>query len=453
MDATLFWSRACEKLKEEISEAALKIWFAKVRLTEDSENAFSLLTPNAYAKARIETVYLATLQKIFSELRGSSCQLKLVLEPERKAEPKDLGPLFVGSEKKAPAAEEKETVKGLANLSPYHTFANFIIGSNNRLAFAMASAVAKSPGANTNNPFFLYADVGLGKTHLVQALGNELIKTYPALRILYTTSENFTNELIEAIQHRTQKNFRKKFRAVDVLIVDDIQFISGRESTQEEFFNTFNTLFLSQKQIIITSDRPPREIARLEERLTSRFGGGITADIQEPDFDTRLAILRTKTENLNLIIPPEILEFLAESIQSNIRELEGGLKQVVNVMLAQNGRIFLSDVRNLFEGVHATGRLPNIDPRRVIDAVCQYYTVRPADVSGKRRTQTLVRPRQVAMYLLREVYKLSLARVGDCLGGKDHTTVLHGSSKIEEELKTSPGLKNDVEAVRKLVEK
>lgn len=447
------WEKTLADLQSKISAASFKTWFSETRLTRKSDDHFEISCPNQFAKVKIEGSYLETIRQTLGREAKISLTITEKKESGKPTAGQALGPLFKTFEAGGEAKGwERSGPKHLSNLSPHYTLENFIVGSHNRLAFAMAAAVAKSPGANANNPFFLYAAVGLGKTHLVQAIGNEVIKNHPNLPVLYTTSENFTNELIESIQRRTQNSFRKKFRDVGVLIIDDVQFIAGRESTQEEFFHTFNALFLAQKQIVITSDRNPREIARLEERLTSRFGGGIMADIQNPDLDTRLAILQSKTRHLNLEIAPAILELLATRIQTNIRELEGGLKQVVNLMLSQNGQIDLATVESLL-GPRATlrhGELPN--PRQVIAAVASYYAVREGDLLGPRRLQSLVKPRQLAMYLVRRLCQLPLMKVGELLGGKDHTTVMHAVGKIEKALGSDERLKQDIFNIQKRLE-
>ena len=453
MEEQELWEKILNQLKNEISAAAFKTWFAKTKLLEKGRDRFEIVCPSAFARTKIESVYKERLLTIFNSIGMGGTDIDVTVSKvveTRSAEAGFEEPLFRPLEQKErgrlPAQNRHQS---MANISPHYTLDGFVIGSNNRLAYAMASAVTKSPGANTNNPFFLYAAVGLGKTHLVQAVGNEVIRSFPSLRLLYSTSENFTNELIEAIQHRTQGSFRRKFRDVDVLIIDDIQFMAGRESTQEEFFNTFNSLYLSQKQIIITSDRHPKEITRLEERLTSRFGGGIMADIQNPDFETRLAILQTKAQSLNLKIDAAILSLVATSIQSNIRELEGGLKQVVNLMLSQNGEISISEVKNIFQDRrYATQNRP-LQPQKIIKAVCDYFGLKETDLTGKRRTRLLVRPRQMTMYILRNTCGLPLMRIGELLGGKDHTTVMHGVKRVEREIEANPQIKQELSQLRR----
>ena len=455
MNGQELWEKALSLLKREISDAAFKTWFTKTTLQKIDDRQFVIVCSNTFAKTKIESIYKENILKIFLALTNIEPQLSVTVAKEAQiSEDRDRnnGPLFKSLEKPMSPPQAAARHLNLANLSPHYTLESFVVGSNNRLAYAMASAVAKSPGANTNNPFFLYAPVGLGKTHLVQAIGNSVIGNFPSLRVLYTTSENFTNELIGSIQHRTQDSFRRKFRDVDVLIIDDIQFLAGRESTQEEFFHTFNALHLSQKQVILTSDRHPKEITRLEERLTSRFGGGIMSDIQNPDFETRLAILQTKTENLNLKIDVEILKALATYIQTNIRELEGGLKQTINLMLSQNGEVTVNDIRGLFQDRYRPQNSKTEDPKKIILLVCNYFGVKEGELLGKRRTQSLVRPRQIAMFLLRMVCELPLVKVGELLGGRDHTTVMHGVDKIEREIKESPSMQQDIALLQKQME-
>ena len=330
-----------------------------------------------------------------------------------------------------------------SNVNPRFTFENFVVGSSNRFAHAACLAVAESP-AKAYNPLFIYGGVGLGKTHLMQAIANKIRQSNPKLRHCYLTSEKFTNELIEAIRHRSTTQFRQKYRNLDVLLIDDIHFIAGKESTQEEFFNTFNSLHNDRKQIIISSDRPPNAIANLAERLKSRFVWGLSTDIQAPDFETRVAILKKKIEREPVSVPEEVIYFIAQEIKSNIRELEGALIRVVAYSLLEEKPISLDMTKAVLKDmVKETTKAINTD--LIQKAVADQYNISLSDLRNKRRSRNIVFPRQVAMYLSRQLTNLSLPEIGEAFGGKDHTTVLHSWKKIDTDLKTNQNLKNIVE--------
>ncbi|MCL2545255.1 MAG: chromosomal replication initiator protein DnaA, partial [Clostridia bacterium] len=309
-----------------------------------------------------------------------------------------------------------------AMLNPRYTFDTFVVGNANRFAKAASVAVAESPG-DAYNPLFIYGGVGLGKTHLMHAIGHEVAKRNPGQRQLYVTSENFTNELIAAIQNNKNIEFRNRFRNLDLLMIDDIQFIAGRERTQEEFFHTFNTLHAAGKQIIITSDKPPKEIARLEERLCSRFEWGLIADIQRPDLETRIAILRQKARSEDIVVSDDVLEIIAGIVESNIRELEGSLARVVAYAALENRPLTAELISDALDPIRP-------EPRRVTcemiqNAVAAYYGIEVAELKGQKRNREIILPRQAAMFLIREMTDLSLPRIGDAFGGRDHTTVMH----------------------------
>ena len=328
-------------------------------------------------------------------------------------------------------------------INPRHTFDNFVVGSHNKLAHAVGEAVAERPGT-LYNPLFVYGGVGLGKTHLLHAIAIQLATL--GYQALYCTSEQFTNELIAAIRHQTTDLFRAKYRHVDALLIDDIQFISGKESTQEEFFHTFNHLHAAGKQIIISSDRPPKSLATLEERLRSRFEGGIQTDIQTPDFETRVAILQSKAQRQQLQVPYEVLMLLAERVDSNVRELEGALNNLW--IQAQLHKAPLNAaLANIILNNLAPRRTP-CPPQRVVQIVAEYYGLLAADLLGRGRTAPVAFARHVVMYLLREENGLSLPAIGDQLGGRDHTTVRHGVEKITLDLEQQEGLRRDISTLR-----
>ena len=329
------------------------------------------------------------------------------------------------------------------SLIPKYTFDTFVVGSGNRFAHAASVAVAENP-AEVYNPLFIYGGVGLGKTHLMHAIGHRVHELYPEKRLVYITSETFTNELIAAIQQGRNVEFRNRFRNVDILMVDDIQFIAGRESTQEEFFHTFNALHNAGKQIILTSDRPPQDISRLEERLRSRFAWGLIADIQRPDLDTRIAILRERTREQDIAVPDSVLELIAVNTDSNIRELEGNLNRLTAYanLTGQpiTEELCRTALRDLFEKKERTA----ITAEGIMKAVCEYFSISVEDLVSPSRRREITVPRQIAMYLTREMTGMSLPQIGQAFGGRDHTTVLHSCSQVNAAMKTSPQMQNQV---------
>jgi chromosomal replication initiator protein len=332
-------------------------------------------------------------------------------------------------------------------LNPKYTFERFIVGSSNRLAHAACFAVAEHP-AMAYNPLFLYGGVGLGKTHLLHAIGNCILDRDPEINVLYVSSEKFTNDLINAIRRQQTEEFRIRYRNIDVLLIDDIQFIAGKDATQEEFFHTFNTLHSAVKQIVISSDRPPKAIVTLEERLRSRFEWGLIVDVQPPDLETRTAILRVKGEQLNLDIPAEVIDFLAYKIQSNIRELEGSLNRVAAYAELNHASITVEVAVAALAELLDNSHRKRITPDMVLKAVSEYYRVETRTLQGRGRSRNIVIPRQVAMYVLREETGSSLVEIGTLLGGRDHTTVMYGCEKIAEEINSDTRLRNDVLAIR-----
>lgn len=333
-----------------------------------------------------------------------------------------------------------------------YTFETFIVGPSNRLAHAMATAIVDNPG-KVYNPFFLHAGVGLGKTHLIQAIGNEILKRSPSMRVVYATAESFMNELIETIQEgRTKKytanKFRDKFRKADVLLIDDIQFIAGRgEATQEEFFHTFNALYMAQKQIVLTSDRPPKELSKLDVRITSRFASGVVADMQKPGLETRSAILREKRDVLKADISNAVIDFIAESVETNIRELEGALLQIITQAKAE-GEAVTKEFSAKVLGKALTNT-SNLNIHEVLKTICTYYGIKMVDLKGPSRVKEFVVPRQISMYLLKQYTATPYMAIGDLLGNRDHTTVMHGALKIESELTNDHKLKQDVYNIKK----
>ena len=341
-----------------------------------------------------------------------------------------------------------------ANLNPKYTFDTFVVGANNNLAHAASLAVAESPG-EIYNPLFIYGGVGLGKTHLMHSIANFILKNNPKAKILYVTSEKFTNELIDAIRNKNNistTEFREKYRNNDVLLIDDIQFIIGKESTQEEFFHTFNALHEAKKQIIISSDKPPKEIETLEERLRSRFEWGLTVDIQSPDYETRMAILRKKEEMEGYNIDNEVIKYIATNIKSNIRELEGALTKIVALSkLEKNREIDIELAEKALKDIIAPGDKQEVTPEFIIQIVADHFNLTPLDIMSAKRSKEIVYPRQIVMYLCGDMTSESLQNIGKALGGRDHTTIIHGTKKIASELKTDENLKNTIDILKKKI--
>lgn len=437
MDAHTLWQTTLEQLKLNTSAAEFQTWLAQTSLESYRENRLQINCPSPYIKKKLATTYKSQIKSVVDRITETKNELVFQVKEPVQKKTHELGPLFKEKEKEKSRRKQKQKESGLA---PHYTFANFVVGSNNNLAHAVAQGIIQNPGERYN-PFFLYSKVGLGKTHLIQAIGNEILTRHPNLKVLYCTSENFANQLIQSIQNRTTAAFKKKFRNMDVLLMDDIQFIAGRESTQEEFFHTFNALYMEQKQIVLTSDKAPKEIPDLEERLSSRFGSGMLADMQFPDFDIRLAILQKKSEELQLNLNSTVLEYIAEATPSNIRELEGALNQVVTSAEA-NGIKPTEELARKILGEPMQKKPPT--PNEIINIICDYYTLNPKDLKGRRRPVRIARPRQVAMYLMRKETQLPYEEIGNQLGGRDHTTVMHGVEKIEKLIHNDSGIKSQV---------
>lgn len=448
-----FWKKVLGILETELNPMTFNTWVLKIKPENLTEKSIDLVVPIPYAIKQLKK-YSSLIQDAIDKVGKNTFEINYVAkdtEPEFKKE-EVLGPLF--EPKKVPEPDTKAIAK--SGLSPKFTFENFIIGNSNQLAYAMAIAIADNPG-ETYNPFFLYSGVGLGKTHLIQAVGNRILQKHPKMNVVYTTGESFMNELIEAIQSGkgrgkyTSNEFRNKFRKADVLLIDDIQFIIGRETTQMEFFHTFNTLYLAGKQIILTSDRPPKEFNNLEKRITSRFGSGIIADIQNPDADLRNAILRTKRDRNKDDISNEVIDYIAQNVESNIRELEGAYLQILTYVSATGNKAEVDTAERLIgKNIH-TKQKRSANTNSILKAVSKYYSVKIPDIKGKKRTKDIVIPRQVAMYLIRDMTETPLMGIGEVLGGRDHTTIMHGIEKVEREMKGTGKIKQDVANVKEMI--
>jgi len=375
--------------------------------------------------------------------RKKMVELDLFAEQEPAPEPEKTAPA-APPEKKSPASLPQKPF--VTNLSPCYTFDNFVVGNSNRFAKAAAMAVANNP-AFAYNPFFLFSDSGLGKTHLMNAIGNQIRKNHPDMKILYISSETFTNELIESVEHNRLEAFREKYRSIDVLLIDDIQFLRNRESTQEEFFHTFNTLEKANKQIIISSDRPPAELDTLEERMISRFNSGLTADIQHPDLETRMAILQNLAHTDKVPFPNDVILLIASSITSNIRELEGAYNRVCAYSTVSKEPITLELCRSALKELNLLDTPQFVTVDAIQQQVADHFRLHRAELIEKKRTRRVAVPRMIAIYLTKEMAGLSLKKIGECFGGRDHSTIIHACEKIQKDRQEDPELNREIDAL------
>jgi len=421
MNAQQAWQAARGQLQTEMPKAAFDTWVQNAELIAYEDGSFILGVSNAYARDWLHSRLSSTITRLLSGIMNQTVEVRFIVWQNGNA---------TKNVEESLSVYEEDAVETLnPTLNARYTFQNFVVGTSNRLAHAASLAVAERP-AQAYNPLFLYGGVGLGKTHLLHGIGNYCHAH--GLQVLYVSSEAFTNDLINAIRTHTTQSFREKYRTIDVLLVDDIQFIAGKESTQEEFFHTFNSLYGQDKQIVLSSDRPPKALMTLEERLCSRFEWGLAADIQPPDLETRMAILRAKAERLSSPVPDELMELIARRVQSNIRELEGALTRVA-AFADLSGLPFSSQLVETALG-DLLPRRKDISPQDVIQKVADYFGVSNEGLLSRDRSRQLAFPRQIAMYLLREEASISLPQIGEALGGRDHTTVMYGCEKISEML-------------------
>lgn len=425
------WKNILSCLETELSRAVVATFFRGTELELRENGSACVLCPHRLSADYLRTHYEEILNKRLEELTGTPWNLSFAVRSIPQSKPKELGPIFR-------SASHDGLFAG-------YTFENFVVGLSNQLAAAAAQAIVERPG-QLHNPLFLYSRSGLGKTHLLHAIGNSVKLTQSDAQVLYCPAERFTNELVAAIQdRRSTASFRRKFRSVDLLLVDDVQFLAGREASQEEFFNTFNELYLAGKQVVLASDRNPSEIQKLEERLASRFSGGMMADIQEPDLDLRLGILQRKAVEKGASIGNETLLALAEKISGNIRQLEGALNQLLSLASAQNISPSVDLAATLGKSVVHQAALC---PEEILVATARYLQIDLENLRSKKRNKEIVFARQIAAHLLRELGQLSLNKIGELLGGRDHTTILYGLQKIERELPNNPILRTQLQAAQ-----
>ena len=431
------------RTEHELSDVSFNTWLVPLKVHSVDKNIVTIIVPSQQVGLNyISKKYTLPLQVAIGEATGMmNCQVRFVLQAD------------VETAKPLPNQDPNATRWEEARLNPKYTFDTFIVGSNNKFAHAASLAAAESPG-EVYNPLFIYGGVGLGKTHLMHSIAHFVINTYPQSRVLYVTSEEFTNELIESIRNSNNTamtKFREKYRNIDVLLIDDVEFIIGKESTQEEFFHTFNALHSAKKQIVISSDKPPKDMEILEDRIRSRFEWGLIADISSPDYETRMAILRKKEELDGYNLDEEIIKYIATNVKSNIRELEGALNKLMAFANLEKQEVTLALAEQVLKDIISPDEKRIITPEYIINTVCEHFDVSLEDIKSNKRSSKIVHPRQIAMYLCRDMTDTALKVIGKYMGNRDHTTVKHGIEKIEKELQTSPSTQNTVEILRKKV--
>ncbi len=435
------------KVEHELSDISFKTWLQPLKIHSVSDNIVTILVPSEQMGIDyITKKYMFPIKVAIAEFTGKEFDIEFILPEQAKQAERDQMFAVMNTLDHSANAEK-------ANLNPKYTFDTFVVGNNNKFAHAAALAVAESPG-KMYNPLFIHGGAGLGKTHLMHSIAHFVLHENPEKKVLYVTSETFTNELIESIRNgnnTAMTKFREKYRNVDVLLIDDIQFIIGKEATQEEFFHTFNDLHGNKKQIIISSDKPPKDIETLEARLRSRFEWGLIADISSPDFETRMAILHKKEENDGYNIDNDVIEYIATHIKSNIRELEGALNKLVALSNLENREITVKLAEEALKDIVSPDEKKEITPSLIISVVAEHFHISVDDIKSNKRNSEVVFPRQIAMYLCSNMTSVGLKKIGAEMGGRDHTTVLHGSRKIASDLKTSETVKNTVEIIKKKI--
>ncbi|MFA6282016.1 MAG: chromosomal replication initiator protein DnaA [Candidatus Omnitrophota bacterium] len=433
------WQACRENLKILLGETSFDTWINPLKYKKIEGLCLTLEAPDGFFKNWIETTYLPQIKQALKEVTQKDFEVTFEVNPtllKRSANKilRTIGATF--------QEEPQDSIR----LNARFSFDNFIVGSSNRMAHAASLAVASAPG-KSYNPLFIYGGVGLGKTHLMQSIANQILSQHTGAKIRYTSSEKFTNELIMAIQTRSTEKFRQKYRNMDVLLIDDIHFLAGKEAAQEEFFHTFNVLYDYHKQIIVSSDRPPKEIPKLEERLVSRFSWGLVVDIQLPDFETRVAILKKKLEKDPVKIDEDVITFIAKNITTNIRELEGALIRIIAYSLIENKPVTLELAKEILKDM-VKEIYKRVTPNLILERVSDYFNIPKEDLKKGRRSKNLVIPRQITMYLVRELTDLSLPEIGASLGAKHHTTVLYAHKKVKESLKTNEKIKLAINNIR-----
>lgn len=438
------WSNIISQFKNELSPEVYDTWFKPIRMTSPSPDNIIVETPNQLYQDWFNKNYLKKVQSSFEQIYEKPINIAVVVADREVTPPLSFPTNDINPQ---PIISTQPRINRDYMLNPRYSFDNFVVGTSNRFAHAASIAVAQAP-AKAYNPLFIYGGVGLGKTHLMQSIAHYIINNNPDVRIFYVSCESFTNELINAIQTRNTLKFRGKFRGVGALLIDDIQFLSGKEHAQEEFFHTFNTLYDAHKQIILSSDRPPKEISNLEERLVSRFEWGLVTDLQSPDFETRVAILRTNIERTSMFVPDDVIFYIAEKIKTNIRKLEGALLRVVSATSLTGRELTVQLAENVLQDfiISEQDNITTVDS--IQKAVAEYFDIRVADMKSARRPKSIAFPRQIAMFLSRNLTKLSLPEIGEAFGGRDHSTVLHAYKLVTKRLDSDFSVKKAVNTIK-----
>lgn len=446
-DLISLWQAVLDKLELNVSNVSFIMWFKPLKVLDYSEENKKIVisTNSSSAKNQIMRNYFEKLSSAIEDIFGQNVEIE-ILDPNEEIE-------YFKVHGEKTVQKEVEVTKNPFNSK--YTFDNFVVGKSNQFVYAAARAVAEHPGEKFN-PLFIYGGVGLGKTHLLHAIGNYIHEFNPNLKVMYVTCEQFANDYIESLGSNTKNKaileFRTKYRNLDVLMVDDIQFISKKTSTQEEFFHTFNELFQNNKQIIISSDRPPKDIETLADRLRSRFTCGLIQDIQSPDLETRIAILRKKCQLEKYVIDDDVIDFIAEKINTNIRELEGMLSKVYFLATLIGKRsATMDEAREAFNGQIEEEKNEGLTPEQIISTVCQYFDITKEDIVGKKKSKDVVEPRMIAIYLISEILEIPLVSIGKIFGGRDHTTIMHSRDKISDQLKTSHKIQSFVSEIKKML--
>lgn len=440
MNNQQLWQAILGSLEISLSRANFNTWFKNTSITERGADYIIVGVPSAFNRDWIAAKYHQEMIKSLKTIAPEIKEIKYKLGNAPTA-----ASFSKAAVKQEPAGAREPQISGPSGLNPRYTFETFIIGKNNELAHAASQAVAKNPGQQYN-PLFIYGGVGLGKTHLMHAAGHRVLQGSPKTKILYVTSEKFTNDYINSIQNKRTEEFKKAYREIDALLIDDIQFLAGKEGTQEEFFHTFNELRDKGKQIIITSDRPPKEIPAVEQRLISRFEWGMVADIQAPDLETRMAILRTKMEKRGVNISEDILFYIAENIQNNVRELEGALNRLAVYQQMENRGLVLDQAKNILTSI-ITSKKRVTSVKKIAESVAEFYNITVDDLLKQSRKKEYVKPRQIAMYLIRKELDNSFPSIGEFFGGRDHTTVMHAVEKVDKLMKDRETFKQEVNLI------
>jgi chromosomal replication initiator protein len=440
LSADTLWEQVKEKIRSQVNDQSFLTWFAPTSQSSFENGSLVINVPNKFFKDWLSENYRTIVQDAARAIAGHECTVNFQIEEGKK-------PKRGEDTRQLPLPPMRSLQHGLPSLNPKYDFGSFVVGSSNQFAHAACLAVAQSK-SRTYNPLFIYGGVGLGKTHLLHAIGHRFLENNAGAKVTYISSETFMNELINSIRYDRMHSFRNRYRNMDLLMIDDIQFIAGKEKTQEEFFHTFNSIYESHKQIVISSDKVPRDIPDLEERLRSRFEWGLIADIQPPDLETKVAILRKKADLNNISLPDDVALFIARSIKSNIRELEGSLIRLGAYSSLSDKEISVEFARDTLKET-----LTNMDKTVTLDAVkkevASFFSVKVSDLHSKRRTQNIVFPRQIAMFLCRQLTDTSLPAIGKAFGGRDHSTVIHSINLIEKKMEANPEVKNSVEIIRK----